>query len=88
MQVNFSLEPFLAKSLFKATGMNEFSAESDKVTLMKVEFNIELYPENIPGMPKFIASKATPMVEALLKKILYPNISNLSKGLNDYLKKK
>src|SRR4051812_9382968 len=40
MRVDFTLEPFLAKTLFKATGSNQFRADSDNVTLMIVDLNL------------------------------------------------
>ncbi len=85
-RVDFFLEPFIASTLFTASGNNVFTAKGENSTLMTVTFDVELYPENIPGLPRFIAAKAKPAVESLLKKILYPNMTNLAKGLNEYIK--
>lgn len=82
--VTYSLESPLGRSLFTAKGINYFEAAGDGKTTLRVTCEIDLYPENLPGVPKLMAGKVKPLVEGLLKKMLEPNLTSLSTGLKGY----
>jgi hypothetical protein len=82
--VEYKLESFLANDLFDASGVNTFTKEGKGKTRLKINCEIIIYPEKVPGVPKFLAKKAMPIIEALLEKILAPNLTSLGKGLNKY----
>jgi hypothetical protein len=83
-KVDYSLESFLANDLFDAKGTNTFSAISETQTQLKLHCEVEIYADRVPGVPRLLAKKATPMIEGLIKKILTPNLTALGKGLNEY----
>lgn len=82
--VDYKLESFLANDLFDAHGTNTFKAIGEGKTELVVSCHITIYPEKVPGVPRLIAKQVTPAIEALLEKILAPNMTALGKGLNDY----
>ena len=84
--VEYELESFLANDLFDAKGKNYFSDAGDGKTELKITCSIDIYPEKVPGVPRILAKKVTPIVEGLLEKILGPNLTSLGKGLNQYFK--
>ncbi len=81
--VDYRLEPVIGSSLFEGKGTNYFIAEGDK-TKIRITCDINIYPEKLPGVPKFLASKVRPTIEQLIKKMLEPNLSSLADGLNRY----
>jgi len=84
--VEYQLESFLANDLFDARGVNSFTAVGDDKTELKISCEVTLYPEKVPGVPRILAKSVVPMIEALLEKILAPNLTALGKGLNEYFK--
>lgn len=84
--VEYKLESFLGNDLFDAKGINYFKEAGDTKTELVVTCRVEIYANKVPGVPKLIAKKATPMVEALIEKILGPNLTALGDGLNKYFK--
>lgn len=86
-QVKYEIEPFFAKGIYEAKGCNSFKADGDK-TELTLRCDVEIYPDKIPGIPKFIAKKIHPIIETMIENMLAPNVTSLSKGIKDYLKDK
>lgn len=83
--VDFRLESLIANDLFDAQGTNYFGpTDEEGKTLLRVQCDITLYPERFPGIPKFLARKIQPTVEAILKKMIGPNLTSLGRGLTAY----
>ena len=82
--VKYELESVLGNDLFDAHGVNSFKAVGDNKTELTVSCNIKIYANKVPGVPRLIARKATPLIEGILEKILGPNLTALGKGLNSY----
>ncbi len=83
-QVEYTLESFFLNDLFKAKGINTFKAKGENKTEFTINCEVELYPEKVPGVPKFLAKKITPIINSLLEKIIGPNLSSLGKGIKKY----
>lgn len=83
-RVDYVLESPIGSQLFDAKGSNAFEATADGKTKLRITCEVQLFPENVPGVPKFLAKKVTPAVEALLKKMLEPNLTALATGLKGY----
>ncbi len=84
-QVEYEIEPYFAQGIYEARGTNSFRAEADKVRLTLM-CEVHIYPEKIPGIPKFIAKQIHPLLEQMIEKMLAPNLTSLGKGLKDYLR--
>lgn len=82
--VDYRLEGFVMKNLYHLTGTNYFTPKGKDKTEIKITFNLDIYPEKFPGVPKFLARRAKPVIEGMIKKMLTPNITSLAKGLNAY----
>jgi hypothetical protein len=83
-KVEYDLESFYLNDLFTAKGVNTFKAKGENKTEFSIVCEIELYPEKVPGIPKFLAKKITPVINSLLEKIIGPNLSSLGKGIKKY----
>lgn len=83
-KVNYTLQSFLANDLFDASGTNSFTAISDTQTELHLRCEVKIYPDKVPGVPRLLAKKVTPMVESVIEKILTPNLTSLGTGLNKY----
>ncbi|GEM_PF-788853 len=82
--VDFRIESFVANNLYDLSGTNYFTSIGDDKTEIKLTFNFEIYPERLPGVPKFLGKRIKPAVEQLIKRMLTPNLTSLAKGLNEY----
>ena len=83
-KVDYTLESFLANDLFDAKGTNSFTAINENQTKLTLHCEVKIYADKVPGVPKLLAKKVTPLAEGLIKKILTPNLTALGKGLNQY----
>ena len=85
-EVHYELESFFANDLFEAKGVNSFVAKGDNKTEFILNCEINIYPEKVPGVPKFLAKKVSPVINTLVEKILGPNLTAMGKGINQYFK--
>lgn len=85
--VEYKIESLWGNDLYEAKGINTFSEVGDGKTKLKVTCEINIHADRIPGVPSFLAKKMLPTVEALIKKILEPNLTSLAKGLDSYFAK-
>ncbi len=83
-KVDYRLESFVANDLFEAKGTNSFKAVGADKTELTISCNIVIHADKVPGVPKLLARQVTPAIEALLEKMLAPNMTALGKGLNQY----
>lgn len=81
--VEYSLESTFGKDLFDARGKNYFK-EVDGGTELRITCEVQIYADKVPGVPRLLAKKATPVIEGLLKKMLQPNLTALAEGLKGY----
>jgi len=82
--VDYRVESFVANNLYDLSGTNYIIPIGDDKTEIKVTFNLEIYPERLPGVPKFLAKRMKPAIEKFLQKLLTPNLTAMAKGLNEY----
>jgi hypothetical protein len=83
--VDYELEGLWRPELYTCRGTNSFRPHGDGRTEVRVRVELEIYPERLPGIPKFIASRAVPAVEDFIKRLLQPNLTSLAKGLQAYI---
>ena len=82
--VDYRIESFIANNLFDLRGTNYFNPLGADKTELKITFNLDIYPERFPGVPKFLAKRAKGPLEEMIQKMLTPNLTSLVKGLNEY----
>ena len=85
MKVKYHLESFVANDLFTAKGCNEFKVVDDDNMELVVTCEVTLNPDQIPGVPKLMKKTLAPLIEAVIEKMLQPNLESLGLGLKSYL---
>lgn len=84
--VDYELESPIANDLYDAKGTNSFGPHPtlEGQTLIRIQCNLTIYPERMPGVPRFLAKKVQPAVESVIRRTLEPNLSSLIQGLTGY----
>lgn len=84
--VDYELESPVANDLYDAKGTNSFGPHPTEEghTLIQIRCDITIYPERMPGVPRFLAKKVQPTVEGMIRRTLEPNLSSLIQGLTGY----
>ena len=82
-EAQWRLEAMNGQKLFSCTGVTSVG-ESGGETLLKVEVNLEIYPEKVPGVPKLLARRIGGQIEKFLGDLLSDNMRQLAKSMNDY----
>jgi hypothetical protein len=84
--VEYKLESTFAKNLYNVQGINYFQPHPEREghTAIRITCELNIYPERLPGVPRFLANKALPTIENMVRKLLEPNLSGLINGLNGY----
>ncbi|HTL12265.1 MAG TPA: SRPBCC family protein [Bdellovibrionota bacterium] len=85
--VKYKIEALAAKGLFSVEGTNSFLPLDGGKTELKISCEVEIRPEAIPGVPSFLARGIKGPLEALIKKIMEPNLTSLAHQINEYFKK-
>lgn len=87
-EVRYDLEAAVASGLFSVKGVNRFVATGPDQCELIVSCTVEIYPEKIPGVPRILAGTIKGPVEDLIKLVLEPNLTSLSKSVQKYLSQK
>lgn len=84
--VDYELESPIANDLYDARGTNTFGPHPTQPghTLIQIRCHLTIYPEKLPGVPRFLAKKVQPVVESIIRRTLEPNLSSLIRGLTGY----
>lgn len=84
-RVDYEIEPFFAKGIYEAKGTNLFKDDAGK-TQLTLKCEVHIFPDRIPGVPKFIARQIHPILEQTIQKMLEPNLTSLGRGLKEYFR--
>lgn len=82
--VRYRLQSFLASDLYDATGVNTLRAVGADRTELHVSCTIDIHADRIPGVPAFVLRRVLPVVEAVIKQLLGPNLRSVGKGVAAY----
>ena len=55
-----------------------------ETSLLQMEIDLQIHPQNVPGVPKFLARKFRPQIEAAIEKQITPNMRNLAVSIRRY----
>ena len=83
----WELEALGSDKLFSCRGETSLSSENEQ-TILKISVNFEVYPEKVPGIPKFLAKKIGKQVEKLIGEILSANMRQMAQSMVSYSKTK
>lgn len=74
-------------SLFTCGGTNYFEATQDGGMLVRLTGTLTLYPEKVPGIPKFIAKGIAGPLEKWVLDLVSPNLRELPEAVGRFLDK-
>ena len=76
------------ENLYDCAGSNTFRPHPDfpeTKTLAVIEGELEVYPERVRGIPKFLAKKLAPQVEKYVISLLVENLVGMTRELGPFL---
>ena len=82
--VDYRLVSFLAADLYDARGTNSLHVLGDDRTELRVSCTVDIHPDRVPGVPTFLVAKTMPVIEALVRQLLGPNLRSVGKGVSAY----
>ena len=74
--------------LYDCSGTNFFEpdpANPESGTRMRVTGTLQVYPDRLPGLPKFLGKRLAPQVEKFVVGLITPNLTDVADGLQGYL---
>ncbi|MCO4768635.1 MAG: hypothetical protein KDA24_01300 [Deltaproteobacteria bacterium] len=77
------LQPLRGTRLFDCSGTTAVVEEGGGARLT-MAIDLVIYPENVPGVPRFIAKRIKPQAEKLISDKLVGNMRNLSVSIRRY----
>ena len=77
------LEPRVGAKAFECSGTTRIHAEGEQ-TMLSMDIDLLIHPENVPGVPKFLARKFRPQIEAAIEKQITPNMKHLAVSIRRY----
>ena len=83
--VEWKFETFHFDKLFDCSGHNLFEITDDGHTKITISGNLDIYPERMPGVPKFLARKLKPKIESFISNLVGSNLADLANGLQKFL---
>jgi len=66
-------------------GSNRFVAVDDNTTKVVLEGNLDIDLKDIPGVPRLLAGRIAPKVEAFIVSLITPNLKEVNASLQTYL---
>ena len=82
-QARWRLEPAMGGSLFTCSGTTTVIPKGDTSEL-SIEVDFEVYPAQVPGIPKLLARGLKPQVERFIGDILTSSLRQLSQSISRY----
>tara|TARA_Y100001968_G_scaffold218637_1_gene201311 strand:- start:1260 stop:1793 length:534 start_codon:yes stop_codon:yes gene_type:complete len=78
------LEPSIGGKVFECAGTSKLIEDGDSC-LLEMDINLEIYPEQVPGVPKLLARKLRPQLEQIIEQQVSPNLRNLATSVRRYV---
>lgn len=84
-EARWRLEPKVGGTLFECTGTTALlPGAREGTTKIRVRGDLRVYPERLPGVPRFLASRVRGTIEKFVVDMLVPNMSSMAKGVRGY----
>ena len=86
-RVDWTLSTSMGR-LYDCSGTNFFEPDPQDPeggTRMRVTGTLQVYPERLPGLPKFLGKRLAPQVEKFIVGLITPNLTDVAVGLQGYL---
>lgn len=82
-QAAWRLEPRVGARAFECRGTTTISPDGDGARI-DMDIDLQVHPEDIPGIPTFLARKFLPQIERAIEKQITPNLRNLAASIRRY----
>lgn len=69
-------------------GTTTYKAKGENKTEVVIDGKLEVDAKQIPGVPRLGAGKIGSVIEGFVVKLITPNLTNVNRGLESYLKEK
>ncbi|MDP6946312.1 MAG: hypothetical protein QF464_19340 [Myxococcota bacterium] len=86
-KVDWTLSTSMGR-LYDCAGTNYFGPDPEDpegATRMRVTGQLQVYPERLPGVPRFLGKRLAPQVEKFVVGLITPNLTDVAVGLQGYL---
>ena len=83
-RTEWRFEPKRFRRLFTCEGTNRFEAVDADRTAFRLSGDLHVYPERIPGIPKFLARKLKPSITGFVIKRIKPNLMQVPEALTAF----
>lgn len=83
----WELEAIGSNRLFSCQGETSILVEGDQ-TFLQIVVDFEIYPDQVPGVPKFLAKKLGPQLEKLIGDVLSVNMRQMAQSITAYAESK
>ena len=80
---SWRLEPRVGARAFDCSGTTVI-VEDGATCRLEMDITLDIHPENVPGIPSFLARKFRPQIEAAIRKQIEPNMKNLAVSIRRY----
>ena len=84
-EVEWRFETEKFDRLYTCSGINYFEPDGQGSTVIRLTGDLEVYPENVPGVPKMLARRLRPTIEQFLIGMITPNLADLPRALQSHL---
>jgi hypothetical protein len=78
------LEPKHGGSLFECTGTTRIEEKSPGVCQIRIDGDLRVYPERLPGVPRILAGKLRTRIESFVVAMVVPNLQTMATGVQAY----
>jgi hypothetical protein len=75
--VRWRFETSYFEKLYTCEGINYFEDNGDGTTQIRLTGELRVYPERVPGVPRLLAKRLSPKVEAFLINLVTPNLAHM-----------
>lgn len=88
LRAEWRLEPKIGGSLFECDGVTTIEEAGEDASRIRIEGDLRIYPERMPGVPRLLAGRLKSKVEAFVVKLLLPNMQTMALGVQAYFEDK
>ncbi|MDP6931375.1 MAG: DUF2505 family protein [Myxococcota bacterium] len=83
-KANWRIVPSVAGNVFLCTGTTQL-VEDGAASRLIMHMDLQIHPERVPGVPKFLARKFHSQIEQAIAKQITPNLRNLANSIRAYV---
>jgi hypothetical protein len=81
---SWRLEPRIGARAFDCSGTTALIEDGEGCRL-EMDIDLVIHPGNVPGVPKFLARRFQPQIEAAIRTQIEPNMKNLAVSVRAYV---